>query len=263
MASRLRGLIKFPWRAKKTKESEEVLYEELFKAEQDAAPEKNALTESNAAPGKHAAELFATKENAGPQRDAAPESYTAPGKNATERIVWSPGTRVVGKYDFKGRTREDLPFKKGEILIIETVTRDPKWYRAVDSEGRKGMIPFNFVRKCLTYPVEPLLWFHGDISRIETKRLLNPCEDGLFLIRNSFTYKGEYAISVCYADNDANNVKHYRVRVTDCGKLRVDDDVFYGSLSELVEQLLLYITVWLFSASFKGRRWTMYEISKT
>ncbi|PFX12828.1 hypothetical protein AWC38_SpisGene23150 [Stylophora pistillata] len=95
----------------------------LFKAEQDAAPEKNALTESNAAPGKHAAELFATKENAGPQRDAAPESYTAPGKNATERIVWSPGTRVVGKYDFKGRTREDLPFKKGEILIIETVTR--------------------------------------------------------------------------------------------------------------------------------------------
>ncbi|XP_022800899.1 uncharacterized protein LOC111338647 [Stylophora pistillata] len=97
--------------------------DKLFKAEQDAAPEKNASTESNAAPGKHAAELFATKKNAGPQKNAAPESNTAPGKNAAERIVWSPGTRVMGKYAFKGRDSEDLPFKKGEILIIETVTR--------------------------------------------------------------------------------------------------------------------------------------------
>lgn len=31
---------------------------QLFKAEQDAAPEKNASTESNAAPGKHAAEVI-------------------------------------------------------------------------------------------------------------------------------------------------------------------------------------------------------------
>ena len=41
-------------------------------------------------------------------------------------------------------------------------------------------------------------WFHGNISTTEAERLLNPREDGMFLIRNSSTYKGDYALSVWY-----------------------------------------------------------------
>ena len=41
-------------------------------------------------------------------------------------------------------------------------------------------------------------WFHGDINRIETERRLNPCEEGMFLIRNSVNYEGDYTLSVWY-----------------------------------------------------------------
>lgn len=37
--------------------------------------------------------------------------------------IWKPGQEVVAVYDFKGTTREDLPFCKGDVLTIVKSTR--------------------------------------------------------------------------------------------------------------------------------------------
>ena len=31
---------------------------------------------------------------------------------------WEPGTECIGKYDFPGHDSDDLPFKKGEVIVI-------------------------------------------------------------------------------------------------------------------------------------------------
>ncbi len=43
---------------------------------------------------------------------------------------WPRGTEVVALYSFRANSHEDLPFKRGETLIIVKETRDPMWYLA-------------------------------------------------------------------------------------------------------------------------------------
>ena len=42
-------------------------------------------------------------------------------------------------------------------------------------------------------------WFHGRITREQAEVLLRPFEDGLFLVRESQNYQGDYTLSVWYA----------------------------------------------------------------
>uniref|UniRef100_A0A8C8CA09 Crk-like protein n=2 Tax=Salmoninae TaxID=504568 RepID=A0A8C8CA09_ONCTS len=49
-------------------------------------------------------------------------------------------------YDFTGSDTEDLPFKKGEILIILEKPEE-QWWSAKSKEGRVGMIPVPYVEK--------------------------------------------------------------------------------------------------------------------
>lgn len=51
-------------------------------------------------------------------------------------------------YDFPGNDDEDLPFKKGEILVILDKPED-QWWSAKSKEGRVGMIPVPYVEKLL------------------------------------------------------------------------------------------------------------------
>ena len=41
-------------------------------------------------------------------------------------------------------------------------------------------------------------WFHGKLSREAAEDLLWPRMDGLFLVRESVNYKGDYSLSVWY-----------------------------------------------------------------
>ena len=52
-------------------------------------------------------------------------------------------------------------------------------------------------------------WFHGNIRRDEAEELLNPGKscDGLFLVRESTNFKGDYTLCVVYQQK----VEHYRV----------------------------------------------------
>ncbi|XP_044300049.1 crk-like protein isoform X3 [Varanus komodoensis] len=49
-------------------------------------------------------------------------------------------------YDFPGNDAEDLPFKKGEILIIVEKPEE-QWWNARNKDGRAGMIPVPYVEK--------------------------------------------------------------------------------------------------------------------
>jgi len=56
-----------------------------------------------------------------------------------------PGDEVVGKYNFHGSASQDLPFKRGDTLVIITPSKSPNWYMAKRYDGLEGMIPYNYV----------------------------------------------------------------------------------------------------------------------
>nr|BAF02917.1 protein tyrosine kinase CSK [Monosiga ovata] len=153
------------------------------------------------------------------------------------------GMKCEAAYDFNGASKEDLPFKKGDILTIENPTEDPNWWLVRDKTGRTGMIPANYVeligsdtKKTGTLPRDasgqliPMPWFHGKISRELAESLLMPREDGLFLVRESAHFPGDYTLCVCFQDQ----VDHYRMQGKN-GKLTIDEEVYFSSLEELVQ----------------------------
>lgn len=73
-------------------------------------------------------------------------------------------------------------------------------------------------------------WFHGKISRERAEQLLQPREDGLFLVRESTNFPGDYTLCVCFQ----NKVEHYRVKYHD-NQLTIDDEEFFETLAQLVE----------------------------
>lgn len=73
-------------------------------------------------------------------------------------------------------------------------------------------------------------WFHGKITRDEAERLLQPPKDGLFLVRESTNFPGDYTLCVCYN----NKVEHYRTIFMN-NKYTIDEEGFFDSLSQLVD----------------------------
>jgi len=78
-------------------------------------------------------------------------------------------------------------------------------------------------------------WFHGKISRDQAEQLLFPREDGLFLVRESTNFPGDYTLCVCYQ----GKVEHYRVIYKD-SKLTIDEEEYFTNLAELVEVTSLW-----------------------
>lgn len=72
-------------------------------------------------------------------------------------------------------------------------------------------------------------WFHGSITRDEAENLLQPRDEGLFLVRESTNYPGDYTLCVCFQ----GKVEHYRVKYLD-KKLTIDDEEYFDNLNQLV-----------------------------
>ncbi|XP_071952478.1 tyrosine-protein kinase CSK-like [Antedon mediterranea] len=149
---------------------------------------------------------------------------------ANTQEVWFPGTECVAKYEFRNSTADDLPFSKGEIVIIVSSTKDPNWYKAKNSKGQIGMIPANFVKKRESVKLHMMPWFHGKISRDGAEELLRDLTEGLFLVRESVNFKGDYALCVCAA----GKVEHYRI-ISNNNKLTIDEEEHFDNLYQLVE----------------------------
>eukprot|EP00039_Didymoeca_costata_P000313 m.45098 g.45098 ORF g.45098 m.45098 type:complete len:475 (+) comp10191_c0_seq1:295-1719(+) len=150
-------------------------------------------------------------------------------------------------FDFDGASPEDLRFKKGDILTVKSMTEDPNWWLAVNQKGEGGMIPANYVellpegggtvQRSATLPrdasgnVLPMPWFHGKISRETAEELLSKHgkKDGLYMIRESTNFPGDYTLCVCFE----GNVDHYRIQTID-GRLTIDEEEFFDDLERLI-----------------------------
>ncbi|XP_078133632.1 tyrosine-protein kinase Lck [Sander vitreus] len=146
-----------------------------------------------------------------------------------------PDNLVVAIYSYEPAHDHDLGFEKGDKLKIINKD-DPEWYMAESlTTGQQGFIPHNFVAMT-TVETEP--WFFKNLSRNEAMRiLLAPGNTlGSFLIRESETNKGSFALSIRDLDQDTGEgVKHYRIRNMDSGGFYITAKISFNSLKELVQ----------------------------
>lgn len=60
--------------------------------------------------------------------------------------------------------------------------------------------------------------------------MLQPRDDGLFLVRESTNYPGDYTLCVCFQ----GKVEHYRVKY-EKNLLTIDDEEYFENLEKLIE----------------------------
>jgi len=63
---------------------------------------------------------------------------------------------------------------------------------------------------------------------------MNPPEDGMFLVRESANYPGDYTLCVAFE----NKVEHYHISIKN-NRLTVDDESFFDNMVKLVEVITL------------------------
>ncbi|VDH99108.1 c-src tyrosine kinase [Mytilus galloprovincialis] len=144
--------------------------------------------------------------------------------------VWKKGQQVVANYNFPGSSKEDLPFKKGDLITIINNTKDVNWYKGKNESGQEGMVPATYLQKRKEVQLHAMPWFHGKIKREDSEELLRPREDGLFLVRESVNYPGDFTLSVCHKQK----VEHYRI-IYKHNKMTIDEESYFENLAQLVE----------------------------
>ncbi|XP_078448712.1 tyrosine-protein kinase CSK isoform X3 [Lampetra planeri] len=155
---------------------------------------------------------------------------------------WEPGSVCVACFSFNGEKKKDLPFAKGDRLTIVRPSNvrpsnSKQWFLAKDATGREGLIPITYMQQQTRGGAHPtgdkmnsMPWFHGKISREEAEQLLMPRSDGLFLVRESTNYPGDYTLCV----SCGSRVEHYHVACHH-GQFSVDPGVDFESLPKLID----------------------------
>ncbi|XP_072015340.1 tyrosine-protein kinase Yes-like [Amphiura filiformis] len=144
--------------------------------------------------------------------------------------------RYVALYDYEARTKDDLAFRKGDILLLKEKPDGDWWLAKQERTGAEGYVPSNYIAVEETIDLKE--WYFGKISRKDSeKKLLVPGLDrGYFLIRESETMKGSYSLSI--RDNDdqgAPVVKHYRIRTMANNQgFYITQRISFSSLDDLV-----------------------------
>ncbi|XP_047004411.1 tyrosine-protein kinase CSK isoform X1 [Schistocerca americana] len=104
------------------------------------------------------------------------------------------------------------------------------WLGGIGSGSNGRTSPTAAQKQRAEVKLNAMPWFHGKISRDEAEALLSPKADGLFLVRESTNFPGDYTLCVCYQ----GKVEHYRVKYKD-HQLTIDDEEFFENLAKLVE----------------------------
>ncbi|KAF6364452.1 fyn related Src family tyrosine kinase [Rhinolophus ferrumequinum] len=148
----------------------------------------------------------------------------------------SHGHYFVALFDYQARTAEDLSFCVGDKLQILDSSHEGWWFarhlekRVGSGQQLQGYIPSNYVAEDKSLQAEP--WFFGTIKRADAEKQLLYSENqtGAFLIRESESQKGEFALSVL----DERVVKHYRIRRLDEGGFFLVRRRIFSTLNEFV-----------------------------
>nr|KAG5711809.1 hypothetical protein BaRGS_023573 [Batillaria attramentaria] len=130
----------------------------------------------------------------------------------------------------------DLSFAQGDLMELVS-DEDGSWWLARHKDGTEGYVPHNYV--ALENTIESMDWFFGKVTRKEAERALKADEarTGYFLIRESETSPGTYALSVRDFDPNKGDVviRHYRIRNKDDGGCYIAAKRTFGSILELVK----------------------------
>lgn len=157
-------------------------------------------------------------------------SLTAPSSG------FKPGARLIrALYDYESRMEGDLSFSQGDLMELIS-DKDGSWWLARHAEGMEGYVPHNYV--ALENTIESMDWFFGPVTRKEAERALKAVEArmGYFLVRESETNPGTYALSVRDYDAEKGDtvIRHYRIRNKDDGGCYIAAKRSFGSILELV-----------------------------
>ncbi|XP_028328168.1 tyrosine-protein kinase Lyn isoform X1 [Gouania willdenowi] len=145
------------------------------------------------------------------------------------------GKTVLGLYPYEPVHPGDLGFKKGEKMNV--LEDHGEWWKAQSLETKMvGFIPFNYVAEDETMETED--WFFKNITRKDAERqLLAPVnQPGSYLIRESDTSKGGYAMSLRDKDpQGTDSVKHYKIRTLDDGGYYISPKISFSDISSLIK----------------------------
>lgn len=95
---------------------------------------------------------------------------------------------------------------------------------------KEGMIPANYVQERSAVKMSTMPWYHGKVTRDQAEQMMKPYENGLFLVRESTNYQGDYTLCVCFE----GKVEHYHILYRN-NKLTIDEETFFENMVKLVE----------------------------
>ncbi|KAL7670920.1 hypothetical protein ACOME3_005835 [Neoechinorhynchus agilis] len=150
----------------------------------------------------------------------------------------------VALYDFNGSGIDDLPFRKGDKLVVLDNSNNDWWLVRNARTHEQGYAPTNFLS--LYDDLRSKDWYFHDTNLREAERLLDQPfnNSGTFLIRPSCSTKGNYALSIldyvscigCEKDTDnQSSVKHYRILRGNDGRFYIGPRATFGTLQGLVD----------------------------
>ncbi|XP_061926389.1 tyrosine-protein kinase Lyn-like [Entelurus aequoreus] len=142
---------------------------------------------------------------------------------------------VVGIYPYQGVHPDDLTFQKGEKMAV--LEENGEWWKAkLLTSDKEGFIPSNYVAQVDTVETEP--WFFKGMTGKDAERQLqtSASKAGDFIIRDSETSKGNYALSIRDLDVDGTeSVKHYRIQVLDHGGFYIAPKLSFPDINSLIK----------------------------
>lgn len=143
---------------------------------------------------------------------------------------------VLALYTYNARDNGDLSFKKGDRLFLLDKSDSDWWHARHFSNNESGYIPRNYV--ALEKSIESEEWFFDKISRKESEKLLMTTSypRGTFLIRRSQHNSDGFSLSIRdYEIDKGDNVKHYKIKITELGEYYVTSQKKFNTLYELIK----------------------------
>uniref|UniRef100_A0A915AKQ9 Tyrosine-protein kinase n=1 Tax=Parascaris univalens TaxID=6257 RepID=A0A915AKQ9_PARUN len=138
----------------------------------------------------------------------------------------------------------DNSLPKDDFVRVTSPTSDQAWYRSRGMQGIESLLNAGYIRSSSSDSVpsslssgrkyvdnneQPMPWFHGNISREHTERLLAEKADGTFLVRESTNFPGDFTLCMAYK----GKVEHYRIYQTN-GVLTCDHEESFENLTQLI-----------------------------
>lgn len=164
------------------------------------------------------------------------------GASAQPLVIPKSRRMLKALYDYESRMEGDLSFKKGDEMELLDDKSDESWWLAKHADSSEGYVPSNYV--ALQNTIESQDWYFGQVTRKEAERTLKCTETklGSFLVRDSETSPGSYALSVRDNPDPLKPgeivVRHYKVRNKDDGGCYITARKTFPTISELVDHYI-------------------------